>query len=109
MADKKVFDLRARRNPVAGQIRITDDERLHDVLKLNGLQYQRLEAIQDTDPATLLYELAHECVPSLTREEVLALDRDLVGAILVLAGQGIAAVEQLFPNAESPEPPTSPG
>lgn len=104
----KVLDLRQLRNRVAGKVCI-DDGDAHDVFKMNGVQYQKLSVMQPEDPATLLYELAAELVPTADREVLWRCDKDEIRGILAMASQGIEAAKSLFPNAESPEPPTSPG
>jgi hypothetical protein len=103
----KVLSISSLRQPVAGIVEI-DGER-YPVRKYTGLQYQRAAALSPASPVTELYGLVQEVVPALPAPALLALDREQVEAILLLANQGIAAVERLFPNALSPEPPTSPG
>lgn len=111
MADK-ALDLRGLKNQIAGTIQL-DDEHTHVVLKLNGEQYQLL-TLEGADEATAVahvYQVAGECVPSLGLAGAKQLHKDVIKAIITLAGQGIEAVEALFPNVKSPESgnSTSPG
>jgi hypothetical protein len=100
------INLTSLRRP-AGVIEI--DGKKHDVLKLNGRQRQRIVSA-DTPLVPDAYEVVAELVPTLAADGGhLALDADQVNAILLLAGQGLAAVEAMFPNGASPETPTSPG
>lgn len=108
MAPKKTFDLRARRNPVAGEITGVDGKD-YQVLKFTGEQYELASQMGEATPATFLYELVGEVVPTMPKEERLKLLKEECQQILIIAGQGIEAVEALFPNELSPEPPTSPG
>lgn len=104
---KEGVSISATREPVAGFVEIDGTE--YDVLKLNGDQFERVEKFGDTTPVTDLFKMAQEVCPSMPADVLKKQDRDSVGVILLLAGQGIAAVRALFPNVESPEPPTSPG
>jgi tRNA U55 pseudouridine synthase TruB len=112
MADK-VIDLRSLQNEIAGKIELNDG--VHEVRRLNVGQYQaamRINLEQITDPATALelsIDIASEVVPTLSREQVAQLAPAVLTAIVAFASQGIDAVERLFPNVRSPEPPTSPG
>lgn len=105
---RRVFDLRAHRDPVAGTI-VANDGNPYDVFKFNGDQFQRVSQFDETTPVPALYDLVGEVVPTLSKDELLKLDKEQCHQILVLAGQGIEAVEALFPNVESPERQTSPG
>ena len=97
------MDLSSLRKP-AGVVTIDGAE--YPVLKMNGYQYDRAGRLQSKTEA---YELVAELIPSLAPNH-LALDQDQCAAIIALSGDGIAAVERLFPkNAPSPEGPTSPG
>lgn len=104
----KKYDLRAHRSPVAGTITGLDGKD-YEVQKFTGLQYQQAAQIGDATPATALYDLAAEVVPSMPREELNRLFKEDIQKILLCAGQGIEAIEALFPNESSPATPTSPG
>lgn len=109
MSDKKVFDLSARRDPVAARVQLEPEGESYAVLKPNGFQYERIGQLTDESPMTDLYALAKEFIPSAPSDSIMRLNRDEVKQIILLAGQGIEAVQALFPNGSSPEPPTSPG
>lgn len=104
---KKVFDLTAHCDPVAGIIKVKDIS--YDVLKFNGLQYQQVQLMSNNTPVSEMYDLVAAVVPSLPDSERMTFDRDMCGLVLMMAGQGVEAVERLFPNAPSPETSTSLG
>jgi hypothetical protein len=99
----KVFDLRTLKNRVAGTMRV-DDDHTHDVLKLNGEQYKLLKESDSSNSVERIYTIVGEIVPTLSAGAVMKLTLDEAQAILTYAGQGIAAVEALYPpNSSSPE------
>jgi hypothetical protein len=105
--EKKVLSLTELRNPVAGVIELNGEQ--HKVMKYTGVQYQRAALFRPESPAIELYDLVKAVVPSLEQDVLLSLDKDLCSAILMLASQGIQAVELYFPNAPGPKAQTSPG
>lgn len=103
-----VYPLTALRNPVAGVIDVNGTH--HNVLKPNGLQYQEIDALNATTPVARLYDLTRQLVPTLPESELMQFDKDMCGHVLVIASQGVQAVERAFPNADSPDGgSTSPG
>lgn len=105
----KVLDLRALQNQIAGKIEL--NEGVHDVRKFTADQYQLAikPALDPAENVERAVRLVLECVPTLAEAQVRKFDAAMLTAICTLASQGVAAVEQMFPNAASPEPPTSPG
>lgn len=96
------------RNPVAGVIEVNGEP--YNVLKFRGHQYQEAASFDGETSMMRFYELVAKVVPSLPWDAVLEFDAAQCAALLVMAGQGIAAVERLFPNAVSPDGgSTSPG
>lgn len=103
-----VVNLDDHRDPVAAVIEVRGVK--HQVLKPKRRQYQQMANI-DTMKATALYDMVHDVVPSLPDEDLADLDKETCWVIIALSSNGIGVVEQLFPNARSPEPTssTSPG
>lgn len=99
---KQGVSLTSTSDPVEGFVEL-DGEKF-DVLKCNGEQYKTIEGWQVEDPPiTVLYGMAAELCPSLPEDRLMKLNRADIGKIILLGGRGVAAVEALFPNAESPE------
>lgn len=105
----KVIDLRTLQNAIAGKIEL--NEGVHDVRKFTAEQYQLAirPAVDPDENIERTVQLVLGCVPTLEEAQVRKFDAAVLTAIVTLASQGVDAVEKLFPNAESPEPPTSPG
>lgn len=104
-----ILDLRALEGEVAGRIQLRDG--VHDVLALNADQYQQLATMDESNSVERLYDVAAACVPTLGADRVRTQGIKFAKAITVLAGQGIDAVQAMFPNANGPEneSSTSPG
>lgn len=110
MAETKVFDIDRLRNRLAGRIKVDGVE--HDVLQVKGGTYQSLRAAAPGEAMERVYRAVAEVCPSLTAEQVSALNLDQANAIIGIAGLGVEAVEKLYPNEESPAAAavsTSPG
>lgn len=107
MAEEKTLVLARLRKP-AGWVEFEDGTR-HEVFPTRGESYQALRTAKKDQAVAAFYDAVQKCVPSATPEQVLSLDLDQVNALLGLAGSGIEAVEQLYPNAVSPAASTSPG
>ena len=107
MSSKKVLKLNALRNPVAGQIELADGS-VHDVLTMDFGTHHSLESADAKDSVSAVREAVRKVVPSLTDQEVDALQIEEGQAIMTLSGAGIEAVEKMFPNAVRPEGQTSP-
>jgi phage tail protein X len=78
------------------------------VRKYTGLQYQRAAALEPASPVFgALYDSFREVVPALpdARRCNRARSRTWFSAILLLANQGIAAVEQTLPKRVEPGAP----
>jgi len=105
----KVIDLRSLQNAIAGKVELNDG--VHDVRKLTAEQYQIVLGNQEADEATQLalsIDMAAECT-GIPIEAIRKFPPDAIRGIVTLAGAGVAAVEKLFPNGNSPEASTSPG
>lgn len=103
----KILRIDVLRARVVGQIDL--DGAKHDVRPMTFAAHALLASAEDKNSIAAMREAVHLVVPTLTGEQLDALDADIGKAILTLAGAGIEAVEQAFPNAVSPESPTSPG
>lgn len=106
----KVIDLRAIQNPIAGKVQLSDG--VHEVRKFNAEQYQLAMRLTGADPEAILdlsVKLVAESMPTVPIAQVQKFGPELLTTLITLASQGVEAVEAAFPNAGSPEPPTSPG
>lgn len=105
----RIFDLDALRRRVAGRIRIAGTE--YDVLQLTGATVQSLRRTDDPAGAfERALAASRRCAPDVPADAMTDLNVDQIMAIVTMAGAGIAAVEVMFPNVNSPEQaPTSPG
>lgn len=109
---KKVIDLRSLQSAIAGKVELAQG--VFDVRKLDVGQYQTAMAIDHQgDPRAALeasVQLVVEIMPDLPETQVRKLPPEVLSAVIALATQGVEAVEELFPNAASPETSsTSPG
>lgn len=103
----KKVRLDAIRAPVLGVVVFEGTD--HEVRQMNFETHHLLESVRESGDVAGLRQAVASVVPTLTAEQVGRLNFDQAEAILSIAGGNIAKVEQLFPNAVSPETPTSPG
>lgn len=110
---KKILRIKNLRDIVAGEVEVERPDgsvEKHNVLQMDFDAHQALAAAEGSaESITVLREIVQKVVPTLAAETVGTFNPDTAQAILTLSGAGIDAVEKLFPNAVSPEPPTSPG
>jgi hypothetical protein len=108
MSDKKVIAISTARKKVMGQIDV--DGVLTDVHQLDFGTMQMLEAAEATSNyLSAVRDAVVALCPSLSAEQVSNMGLDDGRMIVLYAGGGVRAVEAMFPNAVSPETPTSPG
>lgn len=107
MSQKKILRIDVLRSRIVGEIEI--DGASHNVKPMTFAAHQTLEGADDRSSIAAMRDAVRLVVPTLSDEQLASLDADIGKAILTLAGAGIEAVEALFPNAVSPEGPTSPG
>jgi hypothetical protein len=81
----------------------------HSIKPIKGRSYQTLLALrraehegEATDPMEY-YRILHQCVPTMTWDEVLDLDAFQVSSIIAIADGKIKAVEALLPKATPAE------
>ena len=85
----------------AGRVIIKGAE--HDVLPINGKGFHALATVDGAETKlAVVYDIAGDCVPSATKDQILALIPEQVNAIIGIATGRITEVEQLFPNGETP-------
>lgn len=108
MSTRPKVSITQLRDPIAGVVEIDGIE--YEVRKFTGHQFQTIEAMTAETSAMVAYDLVKEIASTIPDSVRLALDKDMIGAIMTLAGNGIEAVQALFPNAKSPATAsTSPG
>src|ERR1043166_1318801 len=104
--DEKKVDLRALKAPGAGKATLNDGSE-HVVLQTPGRVSQAHKPAPAGERADRAYAAAKELVPTATSEQIDDLSLTQVDALLTLAGAGIQAVEDRYPNAVSPAASTS--
>lgn len=104
----KIVSISTARKRVMGQIEV--DGVKHDVMQLDFGTNQMLTDAEGTAAYLPAVRSAIRVVcPSLSQETVDAMGIEDGSKIVLFAGAGAKAVEAMFPNADSPETPTSPG
>lgn len=83
--------------------------RVHDVLPLNAVEYQLLQAGHEPD-ITRLFEIANRIVPTLTEEEQGKLTPPVVLAVIAIADGRVAdVIAQFPPPPDNPNDPNGTG
>lgn len=107
MDTTKPFDLSRVRSAPAGSIKLTPEGEAHDVKQTTSAQHHYLKTAVAGNAVERVFEVARDVTPTIPAEDHSKMTLKEAQAILGIASGDVAAVEEMYPNADQAAAPTS--